>query len=237
MLVSPDLVEIPVTPVMVQSPVTVADATATPLALTTVTVTDARNASRTVNGRIPAGPPNIFFEDIDGDGYGNPNSIAEECHAPVGFVAVAGDCNDLNALIHPGANEVCNGWDDDCDGLIDEDVQLTFFKDEDGDSYGNVSIRILACVAPSGYVSDSSDCNDAIASIHPGAREICNGLDDDCNGFVDDGVAFFFYRDADGDGYGDPYSLTFDCSAPSGYVSDSTDCNDNDSTKIGRAHV
>ncbi|MEK7255038.1 MAG: putative metal-binding motif-containing protein, partial [Bacteroidota bacterium] len=92
------------------------------------------------------------------------------------------DCNDSNAAIHPGAAEICNGLDDDCDTQIDEGVLLTFYQDADGDTYGNPAIPTQACNAPSGYVSNDGDCDDANAAIHPGAPEICNNLDDDCNG-------------------------------------------------------
>ncbi len=70
------------------------------------------------------------------------------------------DCNDNNAAINPGATEICNGVDDNCNGSTDEGVQSIFYQDADGDTYGNALITIEACSAPSGYVSDSTDCND-----------------------------------------------------------------------------
>ena len=82
--------------------------------------------------------------------------------------------------------ETCNGLDDDCDGLVDEGVQITFYADADGDGYGNVSISVLACSQPSGYVSNHADCNDSDAAIHPGATETCDNFDNDCNGLIDD---------------------------------------------------
>ena len=148
--------------------------------------------------------------DADGDGY----SVAQ------------GDCNDNNAAIHPGAIEVCNAVDDDCDGLIDEGVTTTYYRDADVDGYGNAAVTISACSLPSGYVSNSTDCNDANAAIHPGATEVCNGVDDDCDGLIDEGVQTTYYRDADVDGYGNAGVTILACSVPSGYVSNSTDCND-----------
>jgi hypothetical protein len=107
----------------------------------------------------------------------------------------AGDCAPLDPNRHPGATEVCNGLDDDCDGLIDEGVSTTFYKDGDGDGFGNAGISVQACAAPPGYVTDNTDCNDTNASIHPGATEICDGIDNDCDGLIDEG-----FPNTDGDG-------------------------------------
>src|SRR5438132_5704829 len=98
------------------------------------------------------------------------------------------ECYDASSSDHPGATEVCNGIDDNCNGQIDEGVKLTFYADADGDGYGNANVTTLACSAPSGYVSNSTDCNDANAAVHPGATEVCNGIDDNCNGQIDEGV-------------------------------------------------
>ena len=109
-----------------------------------------------------------------------------------------------------------------------------WFRDEDGDTYGcdpsssATCVSILQDTQPEGYVDNHLDCNDNDASIKPGAAEICNGVDDDCDGDVDNGLTdLIFYMDADGDGYGDEYQYIVACSAPSGYVTDKTDCNDN----------
>ncbi len=168
-----------------------------------------------------------YYADADGDTYGNAAVTQTTCNgAPSGYVADNTDCNDGNAAINPGATEVCNGIDDDCDGSTDEGVLLTFYADADGDTYGDISSTTLACSAPSGYVADNTDCNDGNAAVNPAATEVCNGIDDDCDGSVDEGVLLTFYADADGDTYGDISSTTLACSAPSGYVSNSLDCND-----------
>ncbi|MEO5673049.1 MAG: GEVED domain-containing protein [Chitinophagales bacterium] len=173
-----------------------------------------------------------FYADADGDGYGNPLNILSACSLPSGYVTNNTDCNDANSAVRPGAAEVCNGIDDDCDNLIDEGLaQNIFFADADHDTYGNISSTISTCQssAPAGYVTNSTDCNDANSAVHPGAAEVCNGIDDDCDNLTDEGLAQnIFFADADNDTYGNISSTISTCqsSAPAGYVTNSTDCND-----------
>ena len=167
-----------------------------------------------------------FYLDNDGDGFGNPAITVSDCTAPEGYVNNNTDCDDDNVNIHPGATETCNGIDDDCDGIIDEGVTTTYYEDNDHDGYGNPAASIQACSAPEGYVTNNTDCDDASAAVHPGATEVCNGIDDDCDGFIDEGVKTTFYEDADGDGFGNPLSTTQACTAPAGYVTNSDDCDD-----------
>ncbi len=182
------------------------------------------------DGQIDEGVQTTFYRDLDGDGFGDPAVTQQACTAPAGYVANNTDCNDNNANIHPNATEVCNGVDDDCDGQIDEGVQSTFYRDFDGDGFGNPAVTQQACTAPEGYVSNNTDCNDNNANIHPNATEVCNGVDDDCDGQIDEGVQPTFYRDLDGDGFGNLNNTIQACTAPAGYVANSTDCNDNDNT-------
>lgn len=97
------------------------------------------------------------------------------------------DCNDTVAAINPGADEICNTIDDNCDGQVDEGVQGTFYEDLDNDQYGNDDQTVMACDRPNGYRNAGGDCDDDDPSIRPGAFEACNAIDDNCDGTIDDG--------------------------------------------------
>jgi hypothetical protein len=172
-----------------------------------------------------------WYYDGDGDGYGNPNSSTTSDTQPSGYVASKTDCNDGNAAIHPGVTEICNGVDDDCDGSIDEGVKTTYYYDYDNDGYGRSASSTQACSAPDKYVTVNNDCNDSSSTIHPNAEELCNGIDDDCDGTYDEGCSALntYYRDIDGDGYGNVNVTIQANSVPSGYASNDDDCNDSNS--------
>jgi len=173
-----------------------------------------------------------WYADVDLDGYGDPLSTSSACGLPSGYVADDSDCDDSSASTHPSADEYCDGVDTDCDGTTDEDAALdasTWYADADTDGYGDTSSTADACVQPSGYVADATDCDDADTSVNPGAAETCNSVDDDCDTDVDESDAVdaaTWYADADGDGHGTPDTSTVSCSEPSGYVEDSDDCDD-----------
>jgi hypothetical protein len=172
--------------------------------------------------------------DADGDGYGLLGATTVACDAPSGYTAPTADfdCDDSAATTHPGADEYCDGHDDDCDGSIDEDDAVdaaTWYEDADRDGYGSAWTTLTQCNQPTGYVSDDTDCDDLDNDVNPGEAEVCNDVDDDCNGSADDGLTTYdWYEDTDGDGFGDALSTQHDCDAPSGYVSDDTDCDDSD---------
>jgi hypothetical protein len=178
-----------------------------------------------------AADASTWYLDADGDGYGIPGSTTRACSLPAGYSAVATDCDDGRAADHPGATETCDGRDNDCDGLVDEGVTTVYYQDADGDGYGNLGVTVSACSAPSGYTLNATDCDDTNASVSPVAPEICNGVDDDCDASVDEGLLSTFYRDADGDGYGNASESTTGCTAPTGYVANAEDCNDSDATR------
>ena len=176
-----------------------------------------------------------FYLDYDGDGYGRAGTTTTGCSAPSGYVADSSDCEDTDAAINPGALELCDGDDNDCDGSTDESDAAdasTWYADSDLDGYGDAATSQTACTAPSGYVSDDSDCDDAAAAVNPGEAEICDAIDNDCDGSTDESDASdadTWYLDSDSDGYGRSTTSTTSCSQPSGYEASSTDCDDGDS--------
>ena len=178
------------------------------------------------NGIVDEGAELTVYADADDDGFGNPAVSIEACDLIPGYVLNNDDCNDAIGSINPDGVEVCNGLDDDCDGDIDGGLLLTFYADLDDDGFGALDVTIQSCSAPVGYVNNSLDCNDANAEINPAASEVCNGVDDNCNGSVDEGLFLTFYFDADADGFGTSDISTESCSAPAGYVANNLDCND-----------
>ncbi len=107
--------------------------------------------------------------------------------------------------------------------------QNTYYADNDGDGFGDAASSMLAAVQPAGYVTDSTDCNDASAAVNPNGTEICNGLDDNCSGANDEGFAQnSYYIDADGDGYGTGTAVVACTSPGPGYVTNGLDCLDTD---------
>ncbi|HNC98254.1 MAG TPA: putative metal-binding motif-containing protein, partial [Myxococcota bacterium] len=195
--------------------------------------------------------------DVDGDGF-----LGED------------DCDSEDPAVHIRATEVCNGKDDNCDGLTDDatasDATL-WYLDGDADGWGGLATT-TACTAPPNYSVAGGDCDDNDPSFHPEAPEEdcldprdfncdgqvafadadadgspacvdcddqdpdrsleaperCNGLDDDCDGSIDEEGAedILWYPDQDADGYGDPAQPLVACTPPPGYVANGEDCND-----------
>lgn len=150
------------------------------------------------------------------------------------------DCDDRDAAVHPGAPERCApaGVDEDCDGLADgddPDSVNTLFVDGDEDGEGDPRAALLArsCVATPGTADNARDCDDTRADVHVGARELCDGTDNDCDGLVDDADddvdpdgAAWWYADADFDGWGDAESAVLACVAPEAHAAEPGDCDD-----------
>ncbi|MCP4807162.1 MAG: hypothetical protein GY913_26115 [Proteobacteria bacterium] len=152
--------------------------------------------------------------DADSDGYS-----AEE------------DCNDDDAAVNPAADEICDDIDNDCDDEIDEDPVdgSSYYTDADGDSYGDAATEQLLCTQPADTVENGDDCDDTSADNNPAALEYCDGVDNDCDGDIDEADAedaLTFYADTDSDGYGDAAVTEVACEASTGFVSDDTDCDD-----------
>jgi MYXO-CTERM domain-containing protein len=175
-----------------------------------------------------------YFLDSDDDGFGNTDFEIQACSLPNFASEVGGDCNDNNDNVFPGNDEFCDNVDNDCDGEVDEDDAVdavVWYADVDDDLYGDDADTEIACNPPIGHVPVGGDCDDNNNVSHPGRAEICDGVDNDCDGEIDgptaDGVAFYF-EDADGDNFGNPLSERGACSQPDGYVTDSRDCDDTD---------
>jgi hypothetical protein len=169
--------------------------------------------------------PEACDDGLDNDGDWNVDCADPDC-GPVcdgdgdGVVAASrggDDCDDADAAVYPRALEVCNGVDDDCDGAIDVDdsgldpaTSLLRFADGDGDGFGGRPD--LRCIDEAGWVEVDGDCDDTDPAVSPAGVEVCNlGVDDDCDTLVDDfdpsldpSSQLPFWRDGDGDGYGDP---------------------------------
>jgi hypothetical protein len=152
---------------------------------------------------LPA--PLVWFDDVDGDGFGDPATAREQCaDAPPGATLVGGDCDDADPQVAPDVVErACNGLDDDCDGEV---------LDRDGDGDG------VGCVV---------DCDDGDVERGAPLPEVCDGEDQDCDGVADDGVLTTFYVDEDGDGVGGE-TIVEACLTPEGTTPLTGDCDDHD---------
>lgn len=177
-----------------------------------------------------------WYPDSDGDGYGAAGATPEYgCAQPPGKVANADDCDDNCSLCRPGGTEVCDGKDNDCDGQTDEggvcDTTSVWYRDSDGDGYGDPFQSTQAIQQPPGFVNNDLDCNDSDVNVNPSTSEVCNGIDDNCNGTIDEGTCVdptIWYRDVDADGFGNTNVTTMALSQPPGYVARGGDCNDSD---------
>ncbi len=184
-----------------------------------------------------------YYPDVDGDGYGaSTGTPVSSCKPVSGKVTNSQDCNDADPAVKPGVAEQCNGVDDNCSGLADEGLTFTnYYPDADGDGFGSASAAAInACKPVTGRVANNQDCNDANAAVKPGATEICNGVDDNCAGGVDDGLAFkSYYPDVDGDGFGAASATAQSACAPvAGKVANNQDCNDaNAAVKPGATEI
>ncbi|MFO0682804.1 MAG: putative metal-binding motif-containing protein [Sandaracinus sp.] len=169
-----------------------------------------------------------WYRDLDGDGFGSARSgTTSSCTVPAGYSLRGTDCDDTQAGVSPAAAELCNGVDDDCNGVADYALAPGDLEDDDGDGLADA-----ACGAPLGV-----DCDDRDASSGPGTIEACDGRDNDCDGRVDENATqVAFYRDADGDGYGSTSDVRAACTAPAGYVRRGGDCDDTSATRSPTAN-
>ena len=157
--------------------------------------------------------------DADNDGDGHPASS---------------DCNDNDASVYPGAPELCDEVDNDCDSVVDDNPPdgegVLAYLDVDGDGVGNDDDTEWVCEVRTGYSEVGGDCVDTDRDIFPGANELCDGADNDCDGEVDeepfDGTTQFV--DVDGDGFGLDGTDTVVCPGVEGFADEGGDCDDDD---------
>ncbi len=216
----------------------------------------------------------LVFSLLSSCAYISPSNLASRLDADGDGVPYPADCAPNDASVYPGAPEICDGLDNNCDDQIDNNAvdASTWYADVDGDGHGDLASPTVACTQPAGTVANSDDCNDADPAyypgapetdcadthdyncdgstggadadgdgytsctdcddtnpaVNPGATEVCNGIDDNCDGVVDtDAVdVVTWYDDADGDGFGDANISATGCASPTGYVANSADCND-----------
>ncbi|MCB9519266.1 MAG: putative metal-binding motif-containing protein, partial [Myxococcales bacterium] len=198
-------------------------------------------------------PLTFGVEDLDGDGH-----ISDRCCnvAPDGTRACGDDCIDADQpFVFRGAPELCDGLDNDCNGLTDDDIRSrTFGIDCDGDRFGvPTDPPIVDCALPTDpiacpggvWVPDATDCDDTNASRNPGLVEVCDGIDNNCDpaGAIDEGVLDVdYYPDCDNDSHGDASAAPrTDCTFPStpppcaggGWATSSNDCDDTDPRRHG----
>jgi hypothetical protein len=178
------------------------------------------------------------FADADDDGAGDPGTSSSVCTLAAGMVTNGDDCDDGDDRVSPYASETCDGVDEDCDGKIDDGLpDGTWYADLDEDGFGDVNAPRTGCAQPDGAVLDASDCDDGHDDAHPGAPELCDGYDNDCDNDVDDEDvsldptgATTWYRDADHDGFGNDASPTVACANPNAalFIDVGGDCDDGD---------
>jgi hypothetical protein len=226
------------------------------------------------------GAGSTFYTDADGDGYGDGALMGTYCGAAEGLSESSDDCDDADSTVHPDADDLCDGIDQDCDGVVDNDSPpVAVYSDADGDGYGDDATATLECVVPEGAVTVGGDCNDADfaynpdateddcadpndyncdgsvgfadsdadgfaacadcddgdGAVNPDAAEVCNGFDDDCDALIDvaddsldPATETTVYADADSDSYGDSATATLVCTVPEGSVTRGEDCDDTD---------
>lgn len=131
-----------------------------------------------------------YYFDSDGDNYGSlASGWTLSCTPPPQYAKEPGDCNDSDSKIHPGAPEICDGKDNNCDGAVDEGLaNIVLCEDKDGDGHGVMGATTHIGCTPNlqGFGVCDGDCKDTDPSVYPGAMELCNEQDDNCDGKVDE---------------------------------------------------
>ena len=176
--------------------------------------TFACSSNTTIKIDIPSDDTGDTVMDMDGDGY-----LALEFGG--------NDCDDDDPQIHVNAEEVCDEQDNNCDGYVDEGLLNKYYIDQDSDGFGFDDETTEGCTVPDGYVEIGGDCDDSSANTFPDAIEICDGLDNNCDGEIDEGLLFEVFIDEDNDGFGSNTTTLLTCEEQNGFV-----LNDNDLSLI-----
>ena len=133
------------------------------------------------------------YYDGDHDGYGDASQTDCLCKETDDYAFEAGDCDDSDPLSNPGADEVCDAADNNCDAVIDEENSFgctPYYLDQDKDGYGLADQLKCLCDKIGDYSAiKGGDCDDADYDIHPTTVELCDALDNDCDGQADEGEA------------------------------------------------
>ncbi len=173
------------------------------------------------DGMIDENGTNIYYADTDNDGYGDANNSITGCAAQAGYVTNNTDCDDSNASVYPDAPELCDGIINNCNTSTLSPTEV----DNDGDGYVECTIDASGWNGNASVIG-GNDCDDTEPLSYPGNTEVCDGIDNNCNNNIDEGLLNTYYIDSDNDGYGNINISVQECSAPSGYVSNNTDCDD-----------
>ena len=177
------------------------------------------------DGMVDEGAFTRYYGDVDGDGWGNGEDTTLACRPPEGYVDRDGDCDDFDRAINPDALDICDGIDNDCDQHIDG---LELVVDP---QFQCLNQGVCEGTTPSCQGAEGLTCIYPELEFQPNGENRCDDLDNDCDGLVDEMLTTLWYRDFDGDGFGDDDTAVLVCARPGeGFVARGGDCQDDDET-------